>query len=691
MGSGGDVNGGDVNGGDLGGGQRNRDARDIGAPATGDHDRDLVVAELAMLRAGLTGADGADAALRLAALRIPDRPGGLDEVATGFGLTPFERAVLLLAAGPELVAATAGELLRRTGAPRLTFGAALEVLPEPHWTAITPPAPLRRWELLRLLEPHSPTTSPLVVDERILHHLLGAGHLDELVADLSRPVAGVERLPPTLEAAAEAVTNRWLADDRVLLHGVQPANVWAVAAAAARSARLRLMRISAADLTRPDPRERARLLRRLERETVLGGCAWAIDARSLTPTEAGGGAGALVELVAALDAPVILIAEADDGGNRAGCTAIAVPRVGVGERAELLAAAIRPHTVKLRGGGVRARTGARADIGDPDEQPDDERALTQEARRVSAVFDLAVDALTGVADDVAAGQQLWQACRTRSRAGFGRLAVVRAPRAGWDDLVLPTGQLRQLQALAAAVRHRHRVLQDWGFAARSGRTLGTTALFAGPSGTGKTLAAEVIAADLGLDLVQIDLSQVVSKYIGESEKHLGRLFDAAEGGGAVLLFDEADALFGKRSEVRDSHDRYANLEVGYLLQRMEDFRGLAILTTNARSSLDQAFNRRLSTIVTFPYPDAALREALWRQVFPKATPTGDIDPRSLSGIDLPGGGIAATALTAAYLAAAEGAAVATRHITEAARWELAKSGRTLAGPSRPLQRAVETG
>jgi SpoVK/Ycf46/Vps4 family AAA+-type ATPase len=175
----------------------------------------------------------------------------------------------------------------------------------------------------------------------------------------------------------------------------------------------------------------------------------------------------------------------------------------------------------------------------------------------------------------------------------------------------------------------------------------------------------------------------VSKYIGESEKHLGRLFDAAEGGGAVLLFDEADALFGKRSEVRDSHDRYANLEVGYLLQRMEDFRGLAILTTNARSSLDQAFNRRLSTIVTFPYPDAELREALWRQVFPKSTPTGEIDPRSLSGIDLPGGGIAATALNAAYLAAAEGAAVSTRHITEAARWELAKSGRTLAGPARP--------
>ena len=168
--------------------------------------------------------------------------------------------------------------------------------------------------------------------------------------------------------------------------------------------------------------------------------------------------------------------------------------------------------------------------------------------------------------------------------------------------MLPPQQLDQLHALVAAVRHRALVLHDWGFAERSTRGLGTTALFTGPSGTGKTLAAEVIAHELGLDLVVIDLSQVVSKYIGETEKHLRRVFDAAEDGAAVLLFDEADTLFGKRSEVRDSHDRYANLEVGYLLQRMESFRGLAILTTNARSTLDQAFTRRLRTIVTFPLP-----------------------------------------------------------------------------------------
>jgi SpoVK/Ycf46/Vps4 family AAA+-type ATPase len=225
------------------------------------------------------------------------------------------------------------------------------------------------------------------------------------------------------------------------------------------------------------------------------------------------------------------------------------------------------------------------------------------------------------------------------------------------------------------------VLDEWGFAGRSARGVGSTALFAGPSGTGKTLAAEVVARELGLDLVQVDLSQVVSKWVGETEKQLARLFDAAEGG-CVLLFDEADTLFGRRSEVHDSHDRYANLEVGYLLQRMESFRGLAILTTNARGSLDPAFTRRLRTVVTFPYPDAALREALWAKAFPDRTPVSGLDGARLARIDVPGGGIASIALTAAYLAAdgagdAAGAAVTAADVQRAARWELAKTGRTV--------------
>src|SRR4030095_10947288 len=168
------------------------------------------------------------------------------------------------------------------------------------------------------------------------------------------------------------------------------------------------------------------------------------------------------------------------------------------------------------------------------------------------------------------------------------------------------------------VKHRLAVYDTWGFAAQGARGLGISALFAGESGTGKTMAAEVLANELHLDLYRIDLASTVSKYIGETEKNLGRVFDAAEDSGAILLFDEADALFGKRSEVRDSHDRYANIEVSYLLQRMEAYRGLAILTTNLKTALDQAFQRRLRFVVQFPFPDERYRAAIWQRVFPPA-------------------------------------------------------------------------
>src|SRR6202041_2695784 len=174
--------------------------------------------------------------------------------------------------------------------------------------------------------------------------------------------------------------------------------------------------------------------------------------------------------------------------------------------------------------------------------------------------------------------------------------------------------------------HRLKVYEDWGFAARGRRGLGMSALFCGPSGTGKTLAAEVLARDLQLDLYRIDLSGVVSKYIGETEKNLKQVFDAAETGGVMLLFDEADAIFGKRGEVKDSHDRYANIEVGYLLQRMEAYQGLAILTTNMRTSLDHSFQRRLRFTVNFPFPDSAQRQAIWNRVFPPGTPPQGLTP-----------------------------------------------------------------
>jgi SpoVK/Ycf46/Vps4 family AAA+-type ATPase len=278
-------------------------------------------------------------------------------------------------------------------------------------------------------------------------------------------------------------------------------------------------------------------------------------------------------------------------------------------------------------------------------------------------------------DDVAA--LLWDLCRDRTRPRMDGLAQQIEPVATWDDLVLPQAQKQVLRDVAIHVRQRGRVYGDWGFAGKGRRGLGISALFSGASGTGKTMAAEVLAGELRLDLYRIDLSQVVSKYIGETEKNLGKLFDAAEGGGVVLLFDEADALFGKRSEVRDSHDRYANIEVSYLLQRMEAYDGLAILTTNLRGALDPAFMRRIRFAVQFPFPDPDARAAIWSRIFPAETPTVDLDTGKLARLNVAGGNIRNIALNAAFLAADAGEPVRMRHLLQAARAEASKLERPL--------------
>ncbi|HOZ84110.1 MAG TPA: ATP-binding protein, partial [Niabella sp.] len=226
--------------------------------------------------------------------------------------------------------------------------------------------------------------------------------------------------------------------------------------------------------------------------------------------------------------------------------------------------------------------------------------------------------------------------------------------------------------LLIRVRNRNTVYNKWGFASKGMRGLGISALFAGESGTGKTMASEVLANELKLDLYKIDLSKVVNKYIGETEKNLKKIFDAAEDGGAILLFDEADALFGKRSNVKDSHDRYSNIEVSYLLQRMEQYRGLAILTTNMKSAIDSAFTRRFSAVVNFPFPDAVQRAEIWHGIFPDATPVGDIDIDKLSRFPITGGNIKNIALNAAFLAANEKTLVTMPHILQATKTEYSK-------------------
>ena len=251
------------------------------------------------------------------------------------------------------------------------------------------------------------------------------------------------------------------------------------------------------------------------------------------------------------------------------------------------------------------------------------------------------------------------------------------PRARWDDIVLPPNETALLHRIADQVAWRGTVYRDWGFAERMSRGLGISELFAGATGTGKTMAAEVLANHLRLDLFRIDLSAVVSKWLGETEANLRRLFDAAEDGGAILFFDEADALFGKRTEVKDSHDRYANIEINYLLQRMESYSGLAILATNMKSALDQAFLRRLRIVLDFPYPGAVERKAMWQKAFPAGTPTADLDFDRLARINVTGGHIAVIALNAAFQAAQQGGRVTMPILFNAARLELRKLARPI--------------
>jgi ATPase family associated with various cellular activities (AAA) len=275
--------------------------------------------------------------------------------------------------------------------------------------------------------------------------------------------------------------------------------------------------------------------------------------------------------------------------------------------------------------------------------------------------------------------ELLEAARSRSDAALVGLARKIEPIHDWDQIVLPADSMAQLREICAQVVQRHRVLDEWGFARRQSLGKGVSALFAGPSGTGKTMAADIISRELGLVLYKIDLSGVVSKYIGETEKNLERIFAAAENANAILFFDEADALFGKRSEVRDSHDRYANLEIAYLLQRMEQYDGVAILASNLRQNMDEAFVRRLQFVVEFPFPDEEHRARIWPLLFPEeAERSQDIDFEALAHqFRVTGGSIRNIVLGAAYLAASEEEPIATRHLLHATRREYVKLGRVL--------------
>jgi hypothetical protein len=337
---------------------------------------------------------------------------------------------------------------------------------------------------------------------------------------------------------------------------------------------------------------------------------------------------------------------------------------------------VEPPDFGLRRRAWEASLNGRADGVDPGRLADAFRFGGEQVRRAVALAG-GLAALRDPADPRPRQGDLFEAGRALSTPHLSRLALRVEPRYGWDDLVLPEDRTRQLRNLVARIKHRRLVHGDWGFGRKLSRGRGLNVLFTGPSGTGKTMAAEVLAGDLGLDLYQIDLSAVVSKYIGETEKNLSAVFREAEQCQTLLFFDEADALFGKRTEVQDAHDRYANIEVNYLLQRVERYEGVVVLATNMQRNLDDAFLRRMQDVVEFPCPDEALRERIWRGHFPDGAPrSDDIDfPFLARQFKVTGGQVKNIVLHAAFLAAQEGRPIAMSDLIRGTQAEFQKKGR----------------
>jgi hypothetical protein len=593
---------------------------------------------------------------------LPPPPDGstLAALRDRFGLAPFEVSVVACAAAVELVpgfgrscAAAQGDGARAAA----TVALCIARLPGARWDAFAPDGALRRWRLIRLGEGDVFTGRAVTLPEPVLHFLLGANAPDERLDARVRVARAGPPLAPSRQivAAHVAATLRdaRAAHVQVVTPGVEAAR-GLLAAVAAEQGRT-LWELPAWAL--PDaPEEREELMWTSARDARLFAGLLLLDVASAADPSHQRHA---VELASRTPDPIVLCGPEVLRPAGRPVLSVSVPRLPYEEATALW---------------QRELAGAAG-------------AADVDVAALAARFQLGPEGIASAARSLAhrpAGEPpartVWRACRLLARARLGDLAQRIEPEADWNRLVLPPDELTTLRAIEVQVRHRARVVHEWGFSSHGERGSGTSAIFSGPSGTGKTMAAEVLARALDLDLYRIDLSAVVSKYIGETEKNLRRVFDAAEEGGAILLFDEADALFGKRTEIKDSHDRHANIEVSYLLQRMEGYQGLAVLTTNLRKNIDEAFLRRIQFVVDFPFPDEALRERIWRDIFPNDTPLDGVDPHRLARLAVAGGNIKNIARNAAYLAAGEDRPLRMQHLLDAARLEYAKLGQPLTPP-----------
>jgi len=609
----------------------------------------------------------AQAAAAMNDAELLEPPPALVILSQRLGLSLFEQQVLLLCAAIELdtrIASLCARAQDNSNQPYPTFALALALFDEPAWDVLSPERPLRYWRLLEINQPGAQplTTSPLRADERVVNYLKGLNYLDDRLAPLVVPLEAVDlevNLPPSQQTAVDAISHelqqaasRQYPPIIQLLGGDSPSKQL-IAQQTAAGLGLLLYRLPVEQL----PAQVAELetfARLWQRESRLLPIALYLDAQEVEGSSATEGQVSTLQRFLARSNGLFFL-DTRDSRSRLGRASITLdiakptPSEQQEVWSEVLGTAAAESPALLAGQfNLNLVT------------------INQIAQRVLAEASL---------EDV--HHQLWDACLVSTRPQLDILAQRLDAKATWENIVLPTEETSLLHQIADQVSQRQKVYEDWGFHNRMNRGLGISALFAGDSGTGKTMAAEVIANDLRLNLYRIDLSAVVSKYIGETEKNLRRLFDAAEDGGAILFFDEADSLFGKRSEVKDSHDRYANIEINYLLQRMEAFRGLAILATNMKSALDQAFMRRLRFIVNFSFPTPAERQKMWQKAFPAETPTEGLEFNRLGRLNLTGGSIHNIALNAAFLAAQAGTPVTMAVVLQAARSEFRKLERPI--------------
>jgi len=590
-------------------------------------------------------------------------PPPIEMICNRFGLSDFERKLLLLCVGVSLDQAI-GRLCAAINGddakPWASFDLALRVFNGEQWQVFNACSTLRHWRLVELDSAYAPQLSPLRLDENLLHFIVGEPTVDARLLPLLLPVFSQDTPVDSHARIAEQITYAFSNPAEAVypliqLSGSEPEAKQFIAKTAFDAMGLLCYAIDTQRLP-SDSRTLHQLYLQLEREYILKPVGYYFELSAASDIH-DASQNSLIYLLQRLNAPCVIGVAAKLHCHGREQIVLEVGRPSYDEQYQLWQSAL----------------GATSGISDSG------------AHCIVDQFNMGAQQIQSVAhqwQSIGREQRsfdaLWSLCRKQARDKIAGLARIIEPgSAAWSSLILPDKEKQTLHTILEQVSHRHQVYRQWGFADSGAYGLGIAALFSGSSGTGKTLAARVIANALQLDIYHIDLAAMVSKYIGETEKNLEQIFRAAESSGAILLFDEADALFGKRSQVNDSKDRYANMEVSYLLQRMESYEGLSILTTNYKSAMDPAFLRRLRFIVQFPFPQAAEREKIWRGVFPKNTPTENLHYDKLARLEIPGGVIRSVAVNAAFHGAGAGSGVTMQHLLQAVREEYTKSEKTL--------------